>query len=603
MLVLRREGRVPMKTSLAAVSIGLALGVICPAWAEEWPETPARLSLVEGQVAVQMAGSPEGVAAGPNLPLGPGDRVWIAGHGRAEVQLPAGNILRLGDDTSLQLGAFPGAAPEAGQVSLERGMATFYIRWLPPGLAAFVVELPQGSIRAAVPSTFRADLFPDGSVQVSVHVGEVAVALPYGVTEVRSRQSLRLTPDRTPQLYALAPWDEFDRWNDLRDIQLTRSAPAPYLPPEFQGYAPDFVAYGQWMSVPQYGYVWAPTVEAGWSPFRDGRWIWWRGELIWLPLEPWGWVPYHYGRWLFYPAIGWVWIPPAADAVIWNPGAVAWITGPEFVAWIPLAPGEIFFGFRDFGPASVNITKVHVTHIHVTNVFVNTRATNAMVTVHKDVFLKGGRAPASFVSPKDVFAAGGRRAMGPPPLRPAAALLPRVSPRPVATHLRKAPEVQRPSIPTTQRPEVGERIGRPFDKAHDKPVSIAPRPGSDKARDRSFERAHDKPVPSRVEGPVLSPVEGPSAAQVKQPAPHQRRIAPEVLLHSSPPPPRPVVPPHQPSGPGEGRSIREHRGPAQPAPSAPPREARPSPARGKEGRTESPASGKGHPHPARAGGR
>lgn len=212
--------------------------------------------------------------------MGPGDRVWIAGHGRAEVHLPDGNALHLGDDASVELGVSPSPVAWASAIRLERGTATCYVRRLQPELPDFVIELPQGSIRASVPTTFRTDLFPDGSVQVSVHIGEVTVALPEGVIKVRSRQSLRLTPDRVPQLYALAPWDEFDRWNDLRDIQLARSVPAPYLPPELAGYAPDFMAYGHWIAAPQYGYGWAPTVEVSWSPFREGRWISWRGESV-----------------------------------------------------------------------------------------------------------------------------------------------------------------------------------------------------------------------------------------------------------------------------------------------------------------------------------
>ena len=37
----------------------------------------------------------------------PGDRVWVAGRGRAELQLPAGNVVRLGDETRLEIRALP----------------------------------------------------------------------------------------------------------------------------------------------------------------------------------------------------------------------------------------------------------------------------------------------------------------------------------------------------------------------------------------------------------------------------------------------------------------------------------------------------------------
>lgn len=575
-----------MNRTVASVSVFLVLGVVNPVWAQEWPANPARLSLLEGQVAVLIAGASEGVAATSNLPLGPGDRVWITGPGRVEIQLPAGNLVRLGDDTSLELGAFPFAVAGAAPTRLERGMATFYLRRQPPEPTGFQVELPQATIRTSIPSTFRTNLYPDGSAQVSVYAGEVVVQTPEGRAEVRNRQTLRVGPDRRFQLYALAPWDEFDRWNDLRDIQLSRTTPASYLPTELTPYASDFVAYGHWVPVPPYGYGWAPIVEAGWSPFRHGQWITWRGEPVWLPFEPWGWVPYHYGRWLFYPAVGWVWIPPGPELVVWNPGAVAWITGPEFVAWIPLAPGEIFFGVRDFGPASVNITGVHVTNVHVTNVFVNTRVTNAVVVVHKDTFVAAGRAPASFSPPKDVFAAGGRRAIGPPPLRPAAVVL---------RH-----------IPSGS----GARQGTPQPSTPGRRTLDPDRPASPTVRGVERSGARGGPFVSPVERPVVRPAERPPVAAGMRPVPHQevhqRRVTPDIRL-GSPPPPAASMHRH-------GGRAAEVRSPQAPSPSMVP--AAPRAAQSVHGgstglatggtRGGMPASsraGQGHPHPARAGGR
>lgn len=555
--------RRPVRTAVAVASTLLALGLTSLALAEEWPGTPARLGLIEGEVVVQMAGSSEWAPAISNFPLGPGDRVWLTGHGRAEVQLPAGNAVRLGDVTILDIRAFPSGGAETASVGLERGMATFYIRRLQPELPVFQVDLPQAFIQASVPSTFRTDLLPDGSVQVSVHSGEVLVETLGGVTEVRSRQTLRLSPDATPQLYALGPWDEFDRWNDLRDIQLARPVREPYLPAEFGAYAPDFVAYGHWVPVPEFGYGWAPIVEAGWSPFHQGRWIWWRGELVWLPYERWGWVPCHYGRWRFYPANGWVWIPPVATAIIWNPGAVAWITGSEFVAWVPLAPGEIYYGHRHYGPWSVNITNVQVTNIHVTNVFVNARVTNAVVVVHKEAFLRGGRPPASFTPPKDVFAAGGRVTPGPPPLRPAVARSLSVPSREVTIPLRKGPE----------------SFGSPL-----------PKPQGRGARG----------VDAR---PPLAGIKSPSV----QPEVKPRRIAPEILLGSPPPRPSSAVTPHPATRSGEMRPTRELRAPALPAPprpqTRPQREAQPDAGRIKGGASPSPPPRQAHPPAGQAGDR
>lgn len=548
-----------MKTTVAVGSMFLAIWLTSPGWAEEWPGTPARLGLMEGEVMVQMEESSDWIPASSNFPLGPGDRVWVNGRGRAEIQLPAGNTVRLGDDTGLDIRAFPPAGAGTASVRFDRGMATFYIRRLQPEIVAFQVDLPQASIQVSIPSTIRTDLFPDGSLQVSVHSGEVIVETPGGITEIRSRQTLRLSPHQPPQLYALAPWDEFDRWNDLRDIQLARAVRTPYLPTDLTPYAPDFVAYGHWVPVPEYGYGWAPIVEPGWVPFQQGRWISWRGELVWLSHEPWGWVPFHYGRWRFHQAVGWVWIPPVTTAVIWNPGAVAWVSGPEFVAWIPLAPGEIYYGHRHYGPWSVNVTNVQVTNIHVTNVFVNTRVTNAVVVVHKNAFLAGGRASGSFNPPKDVFAAGGRAIPGPPALRPVTATSLPVPSRQVTLPLRKSPESFGPAVRVPQGREVSG-VGA-------------------------------KPLVGGVKTPVLQPDVRP------------RRVAPEVLLGSPPPRPRATMTPRPAAKAGEVRSTRELRAPSAPATSTPHREVRPMYGGPKVGQPPSPPSQQAPPPVGQAGGR
>jgi len=556
---MKGEKVTPMKTAVMVASTVLALGLTSLAWAEEWPGTPARLGLIEGEVVVQMAGSPDWVPASSNFPLGQGDRVWVPGHGRAEVQLPAGNAVRLGDDTSLDIRAFPLVGTGVVPVKLRQGMATFTIRRLQPEFAVFQVDLPQASVQASTPSTFRADLFPDGSVQVSVHSGEVVVETPGGITEVRSRQTLQLSPDSTLQLFALAPWDEFDRWNDLRDIQLARPVNAPYLPAELTPYAPDFVAYGHWVPIPEYGYGWAPIVKAGWSPFREGRWIWWRGELVWRSDEPWGWVPFHYGRWRFYPAVGWVWIPPIATAVIWNPGAVAWISDPDFVAWVPLAPGEIYYGHRYYGPWSVNITNILVTNVHVTNVFLNASVTKAVVVVRKDAFLAGGRASASFLPPKDLFAAGGRATAGPPPLRPVTATSLPVPSRPVTMPLRSGPGSFGSALPTPQG--------------------------------RGVSGVGVRPPVAGVKSPAVQPEFRP------------RRIAPEVLLGSPPPRPPVTLTPHPAARAGGVQSMVDLRPPVLPVAPTNNRAVHPTFGPAKGGTVSSPQSRQSPPPLGQAGGR
>ncbi len=395
-----------MRTVLAIASILVVAAMVGQAGAETWPAMPARLSVAEGEVLVQGVGSREWIVASVNFPLGPGDRVWVTGGGRAEVRFADGAIVRLNRDTSIELGGPSVRGPLGGRIGVERGTAIFSVRRIRAQGGLFQVDLPQASLRASAISTFRSDLLPDGSFQVSVRSGEVLVETAEGSIGVRTGDFLRFDPDLRPHLYALVEGDDFDRWSNLRDRELSRVAGTAHIPPELAAYGPEFGTHGRWVKVPSYGHVWAPFVETGWTPFRDGRWVRWQDELTWVSDEPWGWAPYHHGRWWFAPGIGWVWVPPVEPELIWSPGAVAWLHGPEFVAWVPLAPGEIYH------PST---TYVHVTHVHITKTFVNAKARNAWVVAKKGTFHAGGRGSASSAEFPGLFTAGARAAFGPPP--------------------------------------------------------------------------------------------------------------------------------------------------------------------------------------------
>jgi hypothetical protein len=65
---------------------------------------------------------------------------------------------------------------------------------------------------------------------------------------------------------------------------------------------------------------------------------------------------------------------------------VAWNISSSHVSWVPLAPGEIYYGRRDYGPQSVNINQVNI-NIQK-NFYINGRVKDAVVTVQKDSFSK-----------------------------------------------------------------------------------------------------------------------------------------------------------------------------------------------------------------------
>lgn len=136
--------------------------------------------------------------------------------------------------------------------------------------------------------------------------------------------------------------------------------------------------YGNWVSVPTYGYVWYPTgVGPGWRPYTYGRWVSSDYGWAWVSYEPWGWAPYHYGRWVFFNNYGWGWIP----GTVWAPAWVTWYTGPDYIGWAPFPPDNQFFleigiglpiGYNYYIQPSyyVFVPSHHFLHHHVNSVVI-----------------------------------------------------------------------------------------------------------------------------------------------------------------------------------------------------------------------------------------
>jgi hypothetical protein len=59
---------------------------------------------------------------------------------------------------------------------------------------------------------------------------------------------------------------------------------------------------------------------------------------------------------------------------------------PDYVAWVPLAPGETYYGRGYYGPHSVNITNVNINQINVTKVYKNVYVNNGVTIVNRDTF-------------------------------------------------------------------------------------------------------------------------------------------------------------------------------------------------------------------------
>lgn len=348
-----------------------------------------RISLIEGDVQIRTEETEEWVSASINMPLKEGDRIWVPEDGRVELQLRDGSFLRLDEQSALEVLTLE---RDSFQFYLTEGRA--YINYR--GLRDKVLQMdtPLASVRVFERARFRIDAIREGFTEISVYKGSVYAESQEGRTRVNEGKTLSIREGAYAEISPLGAPDEWERWNRERDRRVSARRPPQYLPEELHPYAYDFEENGRWVYVREYGYVWTPTVviSVGWAPYRIGRWVWIRGDYVWISYEPWGWVPYHYGRWAFIVNIGWCWVPPPRGAVFWGPGFVGWVYTPQYISWVPLAPGEIYYGYGYYGPHSVNITQVKHIDVHKV-VYKNVHVHNAVTVVHRENFIKGRYEP------------------------------------------------------------------------------------------------------------------------------------------------------------------------------------------------------------------
>ncbi|HEY7516385.1 MAG TPA: FecR family protein, partial [Vicinamibacteria bacterium] len=312
------------------------MGLAVPGTAQE-EYRHGRIRYLEPQVTLQRATETGAEEAVVNLPFLPGDRVWTDSGGRAEFQFESGALLRLDSRSKLDYAAHDEGRD--GRVVLNLWSGGLYLRVRNRGDEGFLVETPGGLVEMAKRGVYRLDV-ESGEVRVSVYEGEARldsggerVDVDAGERAYARRGESALPPRR----FDRDEDDEFARWDEDRERREAWAAGSrKYLPDELDTYASEFESNGTWYYEGDVGYVWRPTVAAGWRPYWNGRWVWTAYGWTWAPNEPWGWAPFHYGRWGFSAGLGWYWMPGRA----WGPGWVSWAVAGDYVGWCPL-------GYRD----------------------------------------------------------------------------------------------------------------------------------------------------------------------------------------------------------------------------------------------------------------
>jgi hypothetical protein len=318
----------------------------------------ARISLIQGQVAVQRGDSATATAAVINAPLLGADYVTTGDASRAEVQFDATAAVRLGANVQIRFTHL-----DANDRALQLAEGTIDLRLLRDDAGRSQIDTPSISVRPRASGSYRVTVDGSGATQVTVRSGSAYVVTPQGAevlapgTTLLARGAAAHPALQRTDAIAL---DDFDRFNTERDAREQRALADANAPPGVTG-IDDLNAYGRWVNDAGYGSVWAPSyVAPGWAPYRDGRWTWEDSYgWTWIGYEPWGWAPYHYGRWYHSRSYGWCWTPARA-VVPWSPALVTFLTfgnGFDTIGWLPLAPFEPFTPWWGNGGVTiVNIT-------------------------------------------------------------------------------------------------------------------------------------------------------------------------------------------------------------------------------------------------------
>ncbi len=378
-----------MRTLLMTVS--LLVAVLLPGIAGASSLGLLRISLIRGDVQIRTEDTRDWVPAALNIPLGEGDSIWVPDGARVELQLRNGTFVRLDERSALDISTL---TDDTCQLFLAQGRA--YVKFSGNDDTQLQFDTEAATFVADRRARFRVAVFGEDNAALSSLKGEVVWEDDRGPQVVSEGSMVTVDRDGFGEFEPLRPVDEWERWNRALDNRYDSGGRgARYLPGELQPYASDLDANGRWEYDAEYGYTWWPTatVNGGWSPYREGRWVWMRGDYVWVSSEPWGWVPYHYGRWAFRPGRGWCWVPPARRDVYWGPGYVGWVSTPTYTAWVPLAPGDIYYGHGNYGRNSVNVTNVTINNTTVVTkvVYRNVNVRNAVTVVKHDDFVTGRR--------------------------------------------------------------------------------------------------------------------------------------------------------------------------------------------------------------------
>ena len=366
------------------------------------PSRVARLAWMTGQVSFEPASVDQWTAASLNYPLTIGDNLYTDNGARAVLRIGR-NSIRLNDGTNFQV---VNLNDQVVQVSINSGSLSLRIRRLIEG-ETWEIDTPNGAVTLTREGEYRVDSDPGrNATMVTSRNGLAQVTENNQSFEVDAHQTAYFGADGNPDVRDENPSDDFDNFAYSRD-KLEDVPPPQYVSQDLAGYE-DLNSYGSWTSASDYGPVWYPRVESGWTPYHSGRWAWvepW--GWTWVDDEPWGFAPFHYGRWAFVgKSLGLVPRSGSSQAGLRSRsgGVRGWRGfgvsigiggGGGAVGWFPLGPRDpyipSYYGsqsyIRNVNYSNTRVTNINITNVNVTNInYMNRNVPGAVIAVPQQSF-------------------------------------------------------------------------------------------------------------------------------------------------------------------------------------------------------------------------
>jgi hypothetical protein len=324
------------------------------AWADP-PGRVGRLSLIEGEVWIQDSSSDERFIASLNWPVTQATALETGYEARAEIRVGS-STLKFAPKTRVR---FDQLDDEFIRLRVESGSVALHFRSSEKARET-ILAVPAGNIMFMDAGRYRIDVDGWGGIQLASLSGNMRFDGKNSSFQVTSGSKLELSGDGSNRFTENFS-DSFSEWVNARDRADDRLAAPAYVSTEMTGYE-TLEENGMWSVSASYGPVWYPRyVDAGWAPYRYGRWIslnpW---GWTWVDEAPWGFAVSHYGRWAYIDN-RWGWVPGVRTVhPVWAPALVAWAGGRSWsasvslggpsIGWVPLAPREVFVPYYQCRP-------------------------------------------------------------------------------------------------------------------------------------------------------------------------------------------------------------------------------------------------------------